>query len=44
MRFINSIYFYITLNFINTFLRGTNFFRLKRLLLNSIGIKVGVNS
>lgn len=41
MRILNSIYFYLILGFVNTFLKGTHFFVLKMNLLKLIGIKVG---
>lgn len=44
MRFIKAFRFYLMLGFINTFLKGTHFFNLKRKLLNSVGVKVGNNS
>lgn len=38
---IKAAYFYLVLGFINKFLSGTRFFKLKRILLNKIGIRVG---
>lgn len=40
----NKIIYYITLKIINTFLKGTKFFSIKKFLLNKIGITVGENT
>ena len=41
---MRSIHFYLVLGFINTFLKGTRFFYLKRRLFNTIGVSVGNNT
>lgn len=44
MRKIKKIYFILSLSFINTFLSGPRLFRIKKILFQSIGIKVGESS
>lgn len=41
---IRKVFFVVIRNFVNTFLSGPRFFKLKRKLFNLIGIKVGKNT
>ena len=44
MRKIKKIYFIIIISIINSILKGPRMFKIKRILLNSIGIKIGQNT
>lgn len=44
MKKIKKIYFIIIISLINSILKGPRMFTIKRILLNSIGIKVGKNT
>ena len=41
---MRKVRFYLILNFVNVFLKGTRFFKLKNILLRHIGIEIGVNT